>query len=758
LKSTLFILAAFFVQFAEADTLGNCDFNTSQYLKELRDFNEIQGIELKVDEYRKWTQNVLEAFIQREPSITPKYKKRFLANVLVQYSFGKCTHRSKVRLHGDWKDHISFTENGQINQSMDVSLEEGSIANIVKFKLLLPETRNGTNEIVLTKILRLLGMIAPRTSLVPVKINGINSEMLFQEKASKELMEGMSRREGPLFEGDERFLWGMHDFDPEKLLKKNSVEEVSFAKITNDNWASSSYISALIALNSFSTLQKAYITYERKYEPLSFAIDWELISQNNEQLIEKWAMFEMLLFATNSTHGLLPQNRKFYYNSFQSGFEPVYFDGDTLDIGNSLIRRMPRFDEYPHLKSEHFEALYKKIQSLDPKILSSEMQGNLFSLSNQQSEQILKNILFKISRIQEAFHDHRDRNKIKIEDHKDDLLIQQKLINNIKNTWTDAYVINVNALPLEETPNLFGASTCNVFNESCKNYALDISEIGRLLERKKLANQNFNAPLFISPPPIFLSDKRALSFNNGGIKVEATKGSILSFNEKTLTLTIELFGIDDWVLIKESNLHNITVILKPIINSYKPKLSPSRFNHFGLTGCLTFYKSSFENTKVFANGKNSQCEDVVNIVNSSGSIQDIEIRIASADGLDIDFSNLTIANLKVFDALNDCVDFSQGDYDISAGILQNCGDKGISIGERSMFIAKDIAINESHIGIASKDSSDSSIHSIDITNAQICAEAFQKKQEFFGSKLKITNLKCNVKEMTKDINSTIQIL
>jgi hypothetical protein len=264
--------------------------------------------------------------------------------------------------------------------------------------------------------------------------------------------------------------------------------------------------------------------------------------------------------------------------------------------------------------------------------------------------------------------------------------------------------------------------------------------------------------LFISPPSIFLSNKRTLFFNNGGIEVETTKGTILSFNEKTFTLTIELLGTEDWALIKESNLHNITVILKPIINSYKPKLSPSRFNHFGLTGCLTFYKSTFENTKVFANGKNSQCEYVINIVNSSGSIQGLEIRNASADGLDIDFSNLTIANLKIFDALNDCVDFSQGNYNISTGILQNCGDKGISIGERSIFIGRDIAINKAHIGIASKDSSDSSIHSIDITNAQICAEAFQKKQEFFGSNLKITNLKCNVKEMTKGINSTIQIL
>ena len=194
-----------------ADNLGNCNFKTAKYLEELRDINEINTIEIKVNDYRKWTKNTLEAFISKDTSITSKYKKRFSADLKVKYSFGECIHKAKIRLHGDWKDHINFEPGGRLNQSMDIYLKDGSIANIVKFKLLLPITRRHENEIILTKLLRMSDFIAPRTSLVPVVINGTKANMLFQEKTAKELIESMNRREGPLFEGDERFLFNNYN-------------------------------------------------------------------------------------------------------------------------------------------------------------------------------------------------------------------------------------------------------------------------------------------------------------------------------------------------------------------------------------------------------------------------------------------------------------------------------------------------------------------------------------------------------------------
>ena len=42
---------------------------------------------------------------------------------------------------------------------------------------------------------------------------------------------------------------------------------------------------------------------------------------------------------------------------------------------------------------------------------------------------------------------------------------------------------------------------------------------------------------------------------------------------------------------------------------------------------------------------------------------------------------------------------------------------------------------------------------LSIKKTNICAEAFQKKQEFYGAKLKVNNLLCNAEALNKDKNS-----
>ena len=56
------------------------------------------------------------------------------------------------------------------------------------------------------------------------------------------------------------------------------------------------------------------------------------------------------------------------------------------------------------------------------------------------------------------------------------------------------------------------------------------------------------------------------------------------------------------------------------------------------------------------------CEDALNIINSSGNLESLLIQNSSFDGLDIDFSNITIKNIKVVDSGNDCIDLSSGKY------------------------------------------------------------------------------------------------
>ena len=115
-----------------------------------------------------WYRNLLET-LESDPIILDKNKKRYKATIEIEYDSGiKCIFDSKIRLSGDFQDHI---RNNLRATSMDISLDNGNIENIVKFKLFLPETRRENTEYVITAIMKNLNFLTPRTQSVNVSIN-----------------------------------------------------------------------------------------------------------------------------------------------------------------------------------------------------------------------------------------------------------------------------------------------------------------------------------------------------------------------------------------------------------------------------------------------------------------------------------------------------------------------------------------------------------------------------------------------------------
>ena len=112
---------------------------------------------------------------------------------------------------------------------LKVNLKEGNVLNSVKFKLLLPVTRNNLHEILGSIILKELGFISPETFQVKVDINGTNGLMLFQEDSQKELLEKNLHK--PLTEVPDPFekynSFGEHN---NEMLKKlsNIINEKEF--------------------------------------------------------------------------------------------------------------------------------------------------------------------------------------------------------------------------------------------------------------------------------------------------------------------------------------------------------------------------------------------------------------------------------------------------------------------------------------------------------------------------------------------------
>ena len=139
-------------------------------------------------------------------------------------------------------------------------------------------------------------------------------------------------------------------------------------------------------------------------------------------------------------------------------------------------------------------------------------------------------------------------------------------------------------------------------------------------------------------------------------------------------------------------------------------------------------------------------------------MKDINIKDSFSDGLDVDFSEVEIDRINIFSSRNDCADFSAGKYKLNELNLKNCGDKGLSVGEKSVLQLNEIVVENSDIGIASKDSSITKMESAYLKNLKTCVSAYNKKQEFYGGLLEAKNMKCKSFAFKKDLDKYSKII
>ncbi len=157
--------------------------------------------------------------------------------------------------------------------------------------------------------------------------------------------------------------------------------------------------------------------------------------------------------------------------------------------------------------------------------------------------------------------------------------------------------------------------------------------------------------------------------------------------------------------------------------------------------------------------QNTKCEDALNIINSKGSLAQVNITNSSFDGLDIDFSEIDINYLSIKNAGNDCSDFSFGKHKIDIMNLYKCGDKGVSVGEKTLTYIEKLSVKDSNIGVASKDSSEVFINNSQISRTDSCISVYNKKDEFDGGRINISNFSClnSNKKIVKDDFSIVKI-
>ncbi len=739
-----------------------CDENLNQ--------NEISSIysskpskiNIKILDYKLWSINNLQILSDERgypyrDIILEKNKKRFKSTIEVIFPNNiKCKFNSIIRQSGDWKDHI-YISRGNIIQSVDIKLTEGNINGITKFKLLIPNTRkNPEQELLFTKILTSLNFLAPRTFFVNVNLNNQNTRMLFQEKINKEMLEFNKRVEGPILEGDERYMWSYLE---QNNKYGNAAIKNQLAKQTNSKWSLKSKNHLIIANEALTNLNIIYLNFIKKIKyPKSingthYDLDNFLLGNKKKEMISNFESFDLLMYSVGATHGLSPHNRKFYWSSIKNSFEPIYYDGDI-----SIFKAIQNFKQHFNnnlnlnrkLSSNDIKKIKSRFQNLDKTRLFIELKKSGSELTNVEFNKLLKKIESNIEEIYKFNHILSSSKNKPISN------IFLNYVNNLSQTKTDYNAIKL----VFKNKNLF--SVCNLnqnlkfnFNEECENKKFNNKEIRDLLEGNLIKNKDIFQ--YIGDKAIFddlINNREKIKKNYkkyNFLKIDNSKffykeGIRINYLKEEKILNIFQDHPESRAYFLDGKIKDL------IINfyGYERKLNEINnlisfpFDQNQLTGCLTFLNTSLDNVKIYAEEGN--CEDTLNLIKSSGEINTIVVKEALQDGLDVDFSNLTINSIFINDAGNDCADFSWGNYKIKEAKVEKCTDKGFSIGEKSDAYIKELNVSKTHIGISSKDGSVTNLDNAIMKNTEICLEVKRKKQEFYGGTINIKKHNCKKKK------------
>lgn len=234
--------------------------------------------------------------------------------VEAEMNSGKKKYKVKLRLKGDWLDHLngdkwSFRIKIKNNKSYD---------GMIEFSIQSPHTRFFLKEWAAHKLFQEEGLLATKYKLVPVYLNDKSLGIYaVEEHFEKQLIESNSRREGPILKFSENGLWYIQNLMNKENVSYNlpvflASEILPFGinKIGNSNSLKNQFI---IAQNLLLTLKNSKFKTSEIFD------------------VEKLAKYFALLDLTKSYHGLVWHNMRFYYNPVISRLEPILFDCYTTD-------------------------------------------------------------------------------------------------------------------------------------------------------------------------------------------------------------------------------------------------------------------------------------------------------------------------------------------------------------------------------------------------------------------------------------------
>ena len=183
--------------------------------------------------------------------------------------------------------------------------------------------------------------------------------------------------------------------------------------------------------------------------------------------------------------------------------------------------------------------------------------------------------------------------------------------------------------------------------------------------------------------------------------------------------------------------------------------SSCEVNGLFLTGGINFYETNIKIQNIKASN-NKTGDDLINIIKSKFKISKINLKNSLYDGLDIDYSDGVISEMRCIncgmETGGDALDLSHTNIFIEDLYILNSYDKGLSIGENSNVNIKNLEVSNAKVCVASKDGSMTRIVNVTLSGCNIGVAAYNKKNYYDFSKIVIFNpiLTNNVKDFSRD--------
>jgi len=679
-------------------------------------------------------------------------KKKFNALITINYNDGNyCSYEARLRIHGDRSDHISLV-NGIPSSSLNIKLKEGNIKNITRFILFKPNSRNYANEIFAANLFSHLGFLSPRTFQVKVKMFNNESDFIFQESLKKELLEFNKRVEAPILES-----------------KEDTNFHFKMARVSNKEWIKENKNKYIVSLNGIRdynfSLLKSYKFNVSGAKDESIRIDEKDFDEGEFKQI---SIFDAIMHGIGAGHGLSYDDRRFYYDPIYSKLEPIYYDGDVNFLSkinydrytgtykkilynekikkpflnfylNSKRQQKTRFRNPTVTNSAKKGANFAilRLKKINSPIFLNELHSNGFSkISIKELNFLISQIIERLQLIAEAtvYEEKIDLEKSLYFKYKNEMKLDSDL--NLVFINNQSSLSNKKEIPVEE---------CNYSLNKCETYLLGEKKLMKLIEQKNLHS---NKSVFINFDKNDYADAKIQKSKNNiknkfeiikideFLKISINKKVKIFIDKKNKIINLDYLNNKGRAIIFDSEIDSWSIKMQNLSTENNYKFD----NIYNLTGCLTIIDTSLNEVNI--SGKNFNCEDTVNFIRSSGSLNNIEISNSRSDSLDADFSQLNFNLVNIKNSKNDCLDFSYGEYKFKNINLKNCKDKAVSVGEKSKASFDNLKIQDSNIGVASKDSSEVYINNANILNTKVCLSVYKKKQEFNGALLKVNNFNC----------------